>query len=65
MWMSTDDAIRMYAQFWWSRHGAQGVRSARDRARHLQALGDVEGHRVWSRLAIEIARRREEETRRH
>ena len=65
MWVSMDDAIRMYARFWWARHGAKGVRSVRERAQHFKAIGDTEGHRVWSRVAAEIERRREVERHQH
>jgi hypothetical protein len=60
MWISMDDAIQIYARFWWARHGTKGVRPVRDKAQYLQAIGDAEGHRVWSRVAAEIERRREQ-----
>jgi hypothetical protein len=65
MWVSMDEAVLMYARFWWARHGAKGLRPARERAQHLKAIGDIEGHRVWSGVAAEIERRRKSEHHQH
>ena len=65
MWVSMDEAIRIYARFWWARHGAKGLGAVRERARHLEAIGDTEGHRVWNGVATEIERRRDREGHQH
>jgi len=54
MWISSEDAIKIYARFCRAHYGASAVRKVRDRARELKQRGDLEGHHVWNDVADEI-----------
>jgi hypothetical protein len=47
MWITTDQAVEMYARFCRARYGADAKRLADARAAELGAAGDDEGERVW------------------
>jgi len=55
MWISSEDAIKIYARFCRAHYGAGAVKKVRDRARELKRRGDLEGHQVWNEVADEIA----------
>jgi hypothetical protein len=54
MWISIDDAIKMYAHFCHSRYGAFACEKVKARARQLEEMGDLEGHRIWNQVAHEL-----------
>jgi hypothetical protein len=54
MWISTEDAIKMYARFCRAHNGAGAIKKVRDRARELERRGDLEGRHVWNEVADEI-----------
>jgi hypothetical protein len=54
MWIDTEDAIKIYARFCRAHYGAGAIKKARERARYLERVGDVEGHQVWNGVADEI-----------
>lgn len=47
MWITTDQAVEMYARFCAARYGANATRLAAERAAELGHAGDDEGERVW------------------
>jgi len=47
MWITTDQAIEIYARFCAARYGANAKRMAAERAAELGGIGDDEGERVW------------------
>ena len=59
MWITTDQAIDIYARYCKARFGARAPKLARARVAELQKSGDVEGERIWN----EVTRRVEEEVR--
>jgi len=54
MWISNQDAIKIYARFCRAHYGAGAVKKVRDRANELKQKGDLEGHHVWNEVADEI-----------
>jgi len=59
MWITTEQAIDIYARYCKARFGARATRLARARVAELRKSGDVEGERIWN----EVSRRVEEQTR--
>jgi hypothetical protein len=58
MWITTDQAIDIYARYCKARFGARATKLTRARVAELRQSGDVEGERIWS----EVSRRVEEQT---
>jgi hypothetical protein len=56
MFVSTQDAIRIYARACRSWYGSRARKMALTRAHELQQRGDLEGSQVWRQLADEIER---------
>ena len=56
MWITTDEAVVMFARYCAARFGGAASRKARARAKALHKRGDVQGHDVWNRVADEIDR---------
>jgi hypothetical protein len=56
MFVSTQDAIRIYARACRSWYGSRARKMALTRAHELQQRGDLEGAQVWRELADEIER---------
>jgi hypothetical protein len=54
MWITSDEAVVMFARYCAARFGGAASRKARARARSLHKRGDVQGHDVWNRVADEI-----------
>jgi hypothetical protein len=59
MWITTDQAIDIYARYCKARFGARATKLARARVAELRQSGDVEGERIWN----EVTRRVEEQSR--
>jgi len=57
MWITTDQAIDIYARYCKARFGARATKMTRARVAELRQSGDVEGERIWS----EVSRRVEEQ----
>jgi hypothetical protein len=57
MWITTDQAIDIYARYCKARFGARAPKLARARVAELRESGDVEGERIWN----EVSRRVEEQ----
>ena len=47
----------MFARYCRSRYGAAAGRQVRDKAKALQTQGDLDGHRIWNKVAEEIDKR--------
>jgi hypothetical protein len=54
VWITTDQAIEIYARFCAARYGANAKRMAADRAVELGHAGDDEGERVWRAVKQKI-----------
>ena len=59
MWITTEQAIDIYARYCKARFGARATKLARARVAELRKSGDVEGERIWN----EVSRRVEEQPR--
>ena len=58
MWITTDQAIDIYARYCKARFGARATKLARARMAELRQSGDVEGERIWE----EVSRRVEQQS---
>jgi hypothetical protein len=58
MWITTDQAIDIYARYCKARFGARAKKLARARVAELRQSGDVEGERIWN----EVSRRVEDQS---
>ena len=54
MWITTDEAVVMFARYCAARLGGAASRKARARAKALHKRGDTRGHDVWNQVADEI-----------
>jgi len=59
MWITTDQAIDIYARYCKARFGMRATKLARARVAELRQSGDVEGEKIWN----EVTRRVEEQSR--
>jgi len=57
MWITTDQAIDIYARYCKARFGARATKLARARMAELRQSGDLEGERIWE----EVSRRVEQQ----
>jgi hypothetical protein len=51
MWITTEEAVTMYARFCRARFGAHAKDMVLAKADKLGAAGDLEGKRIWSDVA--------------
>ena len=51
MWVTSDQAAEIYARFCQTRYGDEAFMIAKKRASELRRVGDVEGERIWDRVA--------------
>lgn len=63
MWITTDEAVEMYARFLMARHGRMASKLARDKAGSLQSKGDDGGHKIWNEVADVVDRDTKSRTR--
>ncbi len=56
MWITTNDAVVMFARHCRARFGKAARRPVRAKATALRKRGDLAGERVWTRVAEEIER---------
>jgi hypothetical protein len=56
MWVTSDQAVEIYARFLKSRYGNRAKKVTEEKAAQLRSAGDVEGERVWSEVRREIDR---------
>ena len=54
MWITTEEAVVIYARFCRARFGARAKEMVLAKADRLGAAGDIEGKRVWSDVAREL-----------
>jgi hypothetical protein len=54
MWISSDQAVEMFARYCRARFGKTASKTVRAKAHALHKRGDIEGHTVWSKVAEEI-----------
>jgi len=57
MWITTDQAIEIYARYCAARYGANAMRVVHERISELRVSGDGEGERVWSEVGRQIEMR--------
>ena len=58
-WITTEEAIELYARFWVSRHGNRAIVLAREEAKNHERRGDTDGSNAWSAVATAIERTRQ------
>jgi len=51
MWVTSEQAAEIYARFCQARYGGEAFMIAKTRASELHKAGDVEGERIWDRVA--------------
>ena len=56
MWITSDEAVVMFARYCHARFGKKAVQEVRTKARKLKKRGDIEGHDIWNRVADVIER---------
>ena len=54
MWITTDQAVDIYARFCRARYGAAASWIVAQKAAELRSQGDAEGERVWMKVRREI-----------
>jgi hypothetical protein len=54
MWITSDEAVVMFARYCAARFGGAASQKARAKAKALHRRGDVHGHEVWNQVADEI-----------
>jgi|HubBroStandDraft_6_1064221.scaffolds.fasta_scaffold245003_2 hypothetical protein len=54
MWITSDEAVVMFARYCSARFGGGASGKARAKAKALRKRGDVKGHDVWNQVADEI-----------
>jgi hypothetical protein len=50
VWITTDEAIEIYARFCAARYGANAISVVHQRVSELRMSGDGEGARVWNEV---------------
>ncbi|HEY4921741.1 MAG TPA: hypothetical protein VII40_16685 [Xanthobacteraceae bacterium] len=54
MWITSDEAVVMFARYCRARFGGGASGKVRAKAKALRKCGDVKGHDVWNQVADEI-----------
>ena len=54
MWITQDEAVVMFARYCRARFGKDASQQVRAKAKALRERGDIEGWRVWNKVAQEI-----------
>lgn len=54
MWITSNEAVEMFARYYKARFRARAGTLARQRAAELEASGDMEGERVWTAVSQKI-----------
>ncbi|MEJ0078099.1 MAG: hypothetical protein WDO17_22190 [Alphaproteobacteria bacterium] len=54
MWVTSGQAAEIYARFCRARYGSEALTVAKKRALELRRVGDIEGERIWNKVAEEI-----------
>jgi hypothetical protein len=54
MWITSDEAVVMFARYCRARFGETASREVRAKARKLKKRGDIEGYDIWNKVAEEI-----------
>jgi len=57
MWITSDEAVVMFARYCRARFGTAASQQVRAKAKELERRGDIEGHDIWNRVAEEIENR--------
>jgi hypothetical protein len=56
MWITTEEAIVIYARFCRARYGPNAKSMVCKRVQILESRGDQDGRRIWTEVAREIER---------
>jgi len=56
MWITTEEAVTMYARFCRARFGARAKDMVLAKADKLEAAGDLDGKRIWGDVARALDR---------
>jgi hypothetical protein len=54
MWVTNEQAAEIYARFCRARYGGDAFAVVRTRAFELRKAGDLEGERIWNKVAEKI-----------
>ena len=54
MWVTTEQAAEIYARFCRARYVGDAFAVVRKRAFEMRKAGDIEGERIWNKVAAEI-----------
>jgi len=54
MWVTSDQAVEIYARFLKSRYGLRAKKVTEQKAAQLRNSGDAEGERMWSEVGRQI-----------
>ena len=57
MWVTTDEAVEMYARFCKARYGDKAKFVVEEKAAELRRSGDTEGEHVWTKVKRRIEAR--------
>ena len=57
MWITQDEAVVMFARYCRARLGKSASHRVRAKAKVLETRGDIEGHKIWTRVADELDER--------
>lgn len=57
MQITSDEAVVMFARYCRARFGETASQKVRAKAQALHKRGDIEGHKVWNKVADEIEKR--------
>ena len=51
MWITQDEAVLIFARYCHARFGTSASHRVRRKAKLLEQRGDIEGHKIWTRVA--------------
>ena len=57
MWVTTNQAIDIYARYCKARYGGHATKVTRERASELRRSGDIEGERIWNEVTRVVEER--------
>ena len=54
MWITSEEAVVMYAKFCRAHYGFNAHQKVKNRASQLAQEGDIEGEKIWNQVAAEL-----------
>jgi hypothetical protein len=54
MWITSDEAVVMFARYCRARLGKRAAQQVRAKAKELEMRGDIDGRDIWNKVAAEI-----------